>query len=115
MYEKMFADMKTNMKPLMDLAETNKKTLETLAALQSECMQGTVSASVAQLKALSECKEPKSAVELQVKFYKEMEAKLTDTTKKGVQALTEAREAASKTLEGMAKTMTAEMAKAVKK
>ncbi len=115
MYDKIIADMKERMQPVVDLAETNKKTLETLAGLQKDSMTDMVSASVEQFKALAACKDPKSVLDLQVKFYKDLEAKMTATAEKSVAAITEAKDAFVAVVEESAKKTTAEVEEAVKK
>ncbi len=115
MYDNMFADLTSRMKPVMDLAETNKKVMETLANVQKETMTDVVSASMEQFKALAQCKDPKSAMDLQVKFFKALEAKMTDTTEKSIAAFTEAKDAFSAVIEESAKTTAAEVEKAVQK
>lgn len=91
MYEDLMKDVQEKIQPAIDVAEVNKKALETLFALQSEYVTDFVDSSVAQLKALSEVKEPKEAVELQVKFFKELEGKMTDVAEKEMAALAEAK------------------------
>ncbi|MBS99710.1 MAG: hypothetical protein CMI01_13665 [Oceanospirillaceae bacterium] len=91
----MYEEMKDKMKPVMDMAEINKKTTETLIALQSQYVSDFVNSSLSQMKTLTETKEPKAAFEAQVKYLKEVEAKLTDVAEKEMAALTEAREALS--------------------
>ena len=115
MYDQIFADLKTRMQPVVDLAESNKKTLETLASLQKDSMTEVVNASVAQFKALAECKDPKSVLDLQVKFYKGLEAKMTDTAEKSIAAITEAKETFTAVVEESAKKTVAEVEEAVKK
>lgn len=88
----MYEDMKDKMKPVMDMAEINKKTTETLIALQSQYVSDFVNSSLSQMKALTETKEPKAAFEAQVTYLKEVEAKLTDVAEKEMAALTAARE-----------------------
>jgi phasin family protein len=92
MYEDMIKDMKEKMAPVVELAELNKKTTETLVSLQADYFSDFVNSSLAQVKALTEVKEPKEAFELQVKYLKELEAKTTGVAEKEVAALTEARE-----------------------
>ncbi|MCP4597842.1 phasin family protein [Neptuniibacter sp.] len=92
MYEDLMKDVQEKMQPAIDVAEVNKKALETLFSLQSEYVTDFVDSSVAQLKALSEVKEAKEAVELQVKFFKELEGKMTSVAEKEMAALTEAKE-----------------------
>lgn len=115
MYDNLFADMNTRMKPVMDLAETNKKVLETLANLQKETMTDVINASMEQFQSLSKCKDPKAALELQVNFFKALEAKMTDSTEKSIAAFTEAKEAFSAVIEESAKKTAAEVDAAVKK
>lgn len=88
----MYDKMKDSMKPVMDMAEINKKTTEKLMALQSAYVSEFVNASLNQMKTLSEVREPKAAVELQVKYLKDVEAKMTDVAEKEMAALTEAKE-----------------------
>ena len=115
MYDQIFADMKERMQPVVDLAETNKKTMETLANLQKDSMTEVVNASVEQFKALSSCKDPKEVLDLQVKFYKSLESKMTETAEKSIAAITEAKEAFVSVVEDSAKKTTAEVEEAVKK
>ncbi|MGH1462510.1 MAG: phasin family protein [Neptuniibacter sp.] len=91
MYEDLMKDVQDKIQPAIDVAEINKKALETLFSLQSEYVTDFVDSSVAQLKALSEVKEPKEAVDLQVKFFKELEGKMTTVAEKEMAALTEAK------------------------
>lgn len=88
----MYENMKDKMKPVMDMAEINKKTTEKLIALQSSYVSEFVNASLNQMKTLSEMRDPKAALELQVKYLKEIEAKLTDVAEKEMAALVEAKE-----------------------
>lgn len=92
MYEDMMKEMQTKMKPVTDMAEINKSTAEKLVALQSEYLSDLFNSGVAQMKALSEVKEPKAAFELQVKYFKDLEAKLTNVAEKEIAALTTAKE-----------------------
>ncbi|MGH1432093.1 MAG: phasin family protein [Neptuniibacter sp.] len=91
MYEDLMKDVQEKIQPAIDVAEINKKALETLFALQSEYVTDFVDSSVAQLKALSEVKEPKEAVELQVKFFKDLEGKMTEVAEKEMAALNDAK------------------------
>lgn len=91
MYEDLMKDVQDKMQPAIDVAEINKKALETLFALQSEYVTDFVDSSVAQMKALSEVKEPKEAVELQVQFFKDLEGKMTTVAEKEIAALNDAK------------------------
>jgi len=99
MYDDLMKDVQEKMQPAIDVAEVNKKALETLFSLQSEYVTDFVDSSVAQLKALSEVKEPKEAVELQVEFFKALESKTTATAEKELAALTSAKEEISEIVE----------------
>lgn len=92
MYEDMLKEMQDKMKPVSDIAEINKSTAERLISLQSEYLTDMFNSGLAQMKALSEVKEPKSAMELQIKYFKEMEAKLTNVAEQEIAALSSARE-----------------------
>ncbi len=80
-------------KPMQALADVNTKTVETLVALQKAYVEELTNASVEQFKTLCECKDPKAAMDLQVKFYKSVEAKMTETAEKSVAAMTVAKDA----------------------
>ncbi len=88
----MYDKMKESMQPMVDMAEINKKTTEKLIALQSSYVSDFVNASLTQMKTLSEIREPKQAMELQVKYLKDIEAKLTSVAEKEMAALVEAKE-----------------------
>ncbi|MFT5722007.1 MAG: hypothetical protein ACI9W6_002325 [Motiliproteus sp.] len=115
MYENLFADMNTRIKPVMDLVETNKKVMETLAGVQKDSMTDLAKASMEQFQALSQCKDPQAALDLQVKFVKALEAKLTDTTEKSIAAFNEAKDAFSVVIEETTKKTAAEVEAVVKK
>ncbi|WP_415903872.1 phasin family protein [Neptuniibacter sp. QD48_55] len=99
MYDDLMKDVQEKMQPAIDVAEVNKKALETLFSLQSEYVTDFVDSSVAQLKALSEVKEPKEAIELQVEFFKALETKTTATAEKELAALNSAKEEISEIVE----------------
>ncbi|SFG57908.1 phasin family protein [Neptunomonas qingdaonensis] len=92
MYEDMMKDVHTKMKPVTDMAEINKTTAEKLISLQTEYVTDLFNSGLAQMKALSEVKEPKAAIELQVKYFKDLEAKLTNVAEKEIATLTSAKE-----------------------
>ncbi|MDF2180679.1 phasin family protein [Neptuniibacter sp. CAU 1671] len=92
MYEDLLKDVQEKMKPAIDVAEANKKAVEALFSLQSEYVTDFVDSSVAQMKALSETKDPKEAVDLQLKFFKTLEGKLTSVAEKELAAITAAKE-----------------------
>jgi len=88
----MYDKMKSSMQPVLDMAEINKKTTEKLIALQSAYVSEFVNASLNQMKTLTESRDPKTALELQVKYLKEIESKLTDVAEKEMAALVEAKQ-----------------------
>ncbi|WP_372737891.1 phasin family protein [Neptunomonas sp.] len=92
MYEDMMKDVQNKMKPVTDMAEINKSTAEKLISLQTEYVTDLFNSGLAQMKALSEVKEPKAAIELQVKYFKDLEAKLTNVAEKEIATLTSAKE-----------------------
>lgn len=92
MYEEMLKNMQEKMKPVTEMAEVNKSTTEKLITLRSEYMTDLFNTGLNQMKAWSEVKEPKAAFELQMKHFKDLEAKLTNAAEKELATLTEARE-----------------------
>ncbi len=92
MYDNMLKEMQDKMKPVTDLVELNRKTAEKIFALQSELFTESVNASLAQVKALAEVKEPKEAFELQLAFIKDQEAKWSNTAEQELAALNTVRE-----------------------
>ncbi|WP_299203137.1 phasin family protein [uncultured Amphritea sp.] len=92
MYEDMMKDVKENMKPVVDMAEINKKAAEKLIALQSGYVSDFVNATMAQMQALSSIKDPKEAIELQVEFVKTLEAKLSSVAEEEIAALNSAKD-----------------------
>lgn len=115
MYDKMMQDMKARMQPVLDLAETNKKAMETLAAVQKDSLHEVVNASLEQFKAVAQVKEPKAALELQVQFYKDLEAKMTATAEKSIAVISDAKDAYVSTVEEAAQKAAAEFEGAVNK
>lgn len=87
----MINEFKDSMKPVMDMAEINKKTAEKLISLQSSFVTDVVSASLAQMKILAETRDPKAALELQVKYLKDAEVKMTEVAEKELAALADAK------------------------
>ena len=102
-------------KPVQVLVEINTKTVEALVSLQKASAEDLTNASVAQFKALCECKDPKAALDLQVSFYKTIEAKLTETTEKSIAAMNVAKDAYVSTVEESGKKVTEMAEETVKK
>jgi hypothetical protein len=92
MYDNMLKEMQDKMKPVTNLIELNRKAAEKIFALQSELFTESVNASLAQVKALADVKEPKEMFELQLAFIKEQEAKWSNTAEQELAALNEVRE-----------------------
>jgi len=92
MYDNMLKEMQDKMKPVTELAELNKKAVEKIFALQSGYFADCVNASLAQVKALAEVKEPKQALELQMSFIKQQEAKWSEVAEQELATLNEVRE-----------------------
>ena len=88
----MMKDVQNKMKPVTDMAEINKSTAEKLISLQTAYVTDLFNAGVAQMKALSEIKEPKAAIELQVQYFKDLEAKLSNVAEQEIATLTSAKE-----------------------
>ncbi|NVK41228.1 MAG: phasin family protein [Oceanospirillaceae bacterium] len=99
MYEDMMKDLKEKMQPVVEITEINKKAAEKLIALQTSCVTDLFNAGLGQVKAMSEIREPKAAIELQVKFFKDVEAKITDVAEQEIATLTEVRDQLSEIVE----------------
>ncbi len=102
-------------KPMQDLVDVNTKTVETLVSLQKAYVEELANASVEQFKTLCECKDPKEALDLQVKFYKSVEAKMAEAAEKGVATMTVAKDAYVATLEESGKQVAAMAEETAKK
>ena len=102
-------------KPVQVLVEINTKTVEALVSLQKASAEDLTNASVAQFKALCECKDPKAVLDLQVTFYKSVEAKLAETTEQSIAAMTSAKDAYVATVEESGKKVTEMAEETVKK
>lgn len=92
MYEDMMKDVQENMKPVVDMAEVNKKAAEKLIALQSGYVSDFVNATMAQMQALSSITNPQEAIDLQVKYVKQLEEKLTSVAEEEMSALNAAKD-----------------------
>lgn len=88
-------EMQEKMKPVTALTEANQKAVEKIFALQSEYFTECVNASLAQVKALAEVKDPKEAFQLQMDYLKTQESKWTEVAEKELATLNEVREQAS--------------------
>ncbi|WP_409526342.1 phasin family protein [Nitrincola sp. MINF-07-Sa-05] len=90
--EEKFQPVKEKMQPALDMAEINKTAAERLIALQTEYVSDFVNSSLAQLKALTEVREPQDALKLQVEFFKTLDAKFTDVAEKELAVLSGAKD-----------------------
>ncbi len=106
MYEKLIADMKSNLQPLMDVAEINRKTLEKLTEVHTEYATDCFNAGLKQIEALTEVKDPQKATELQIKFVKDLDGKTSSVVEQSVTALTKAKDDYSKIMEQACARMT---------
>lgn len=111
----MTKELENLFKPVQELADVNTKTVEALFALQKSYVEEITNASVEQFKTLVECKDPQAALDLQVKFYKSVEAKLTETAEKGTATMVEAKDAYVAVIEESAKKVTEMAQEAAKK
>lgn len=111
----MTKELENLFKPMQQLAEVNTKTVEALVSLQKTYAEELTNASVEQFKTLCECKDPKAALDLQVKFYKSVEAKMTEAAEKSTATMTEAKDAYVAVMEESAKKVTEMAEEAAKK
>ncbi|WP_090730862.1 phasin family protein [Neptunomonas qingdaonensis] len=78
--------------PVIMIADINKSAAEKLIAVQTEYMTDLFNTGQAQILALSSVREPKEGFELQIKFFKELDAKLANIAEKEMTMLSEAKE-----------------------
>ncbi|WP_207063060.1 phasin family protein [Motiliproteus sp. SC1-56] len=98
MYEDLLKDMQEKMQPMLDVAEINRKTLEKMASVQSEYLTECISCGINQAKALAEAGDAKTVADLQFKYLKEFESKLTASAEENIAAINEAKEAITELL-----------------
>lgn len=99
MYETMIKDVKDQMKPVVDMAEINKQTAEKLVALQSAFVSDCFNSALAQFNALTQVKEPKQIVELQIQYFKDFETKVANVAEQEIAAMTSAKDQISSIVE----------------
>ncbi len=92
MFQDKMKDIQENLVPVTMITDINKSAAEKLIALQTECMTDLFNTGLAQMQALSSVREPKEVFELQIKFFKELDAKLANITEKEVTMLSETKE-----------------------
>jgi phasin family protein len=88
----------TSLQPMMDVAEINRKAVQKLTSLQTKCMTDCFNASLEQFKSLAEAQDPQAATELQMQFFKDMDAKLTNTAEQEVEAVNESQKAVTEVM-----------------
>ena len=114
MYNEMINNFKAQMAPFTQMATINQKAVEKLVAIQQEAATELFNTGVAQAKALVEVKEPKAALDLQVAYFKNLEAKLTAVAEEEITTLNAARNELTAVLEKSVAEMTETAEKAMK-
>lgn len=80
------------MTPVSMVSDINKSAAEKFITIQTEYMTDLFNAGLAQMQALSNIQEPKEVFELQIKFFKKLDAKFANFAEKEVTVLSEAKE-----------------------
>jgi phasin family protein len=119
MYAKIFEDMQANMKqafdaksydaaikPMTDLFEVNKATVETLAEQQAALAKELVEGAMEQAKALSGEKDMAAVVESQKSYLQGLQARLIDAAKASQETLAKSREEATVIVKDVIETVT---------
>ena len=105
MSQNIVKDFQETLEPVTMITDINKSAAEKIIALQTEYMTDLFNSGLAQMKVLMSAKEPKEVYELQIKFFKELDAKLANMTEKEVTMLAETKEqlfdAIEKNISGM--------------
>ncbi len=92
MRQDIIKDIQEKLMPVTMISDINKSAAEKLITLQTEYMTDLFNTGLAQMKALSGVHEPKEAFELQIKYFKELDAKLANITEKEVAMLSATKE-----------------------
>jgi DNA-directed RNA polymerase subunit beta' len=119
MYAKMIEDMQANMKqafdvksyevamkPMTDLFEVNKATVEALAEQQTVLVNELVEGAMEQAKALSAEKDMAAVVESQKAYLQGLQARLIDAAKASQETLVKSRDEATNIVKGAIETAT---------
>ena len=119
MYAKMIEDMQANMKqafdvksyevamkPMTDLFEINKATVEALAEQQTALVKELVEGAMEQAKALSTEKDMAAVVESQKSYLQGLQARLIDAAKASQETLVKSRDEATNIVKGAIETAT---------
>ncbi|SFG25019.1 MULTISPECIES: phasin family protein [Neptunomonas] len=92
MRQDIMKDIQESFVPITVISDINKSAAEKLIAIQSDYMTDLFNTGLAQMQTLSSVKEPKEAFELQIKYFKELDAKLANVTEKEVAMLSATKE-----------------------
>jgi phasin family protein len=119
MYAKMIEDIQANikqafdvksyevaMKPMNDLFEVNKATVEALAEQQTALVKELVEGAMEQAKALSSEKDMAAVVESQKSYLQGLQARLIDAVKASQETLVKSRDEATNIVKGAIETAT---------
>lgn len=119
MYAKMIEDMQESMKqafdvksyeivmkPMTDLFEVNKSTVETLAEQQTVLAKELVKGAMEQAKALSAEKDMATVVESQKSYLQGLQTRLIDAAKASQETLVKSRDEATNIVKGAIETAT---------
>ena len=119
MYAKMIEDMQANMKqafdmksyetamkPMTDLFEINKATVEALAERQTALVKELAEGAMEQAKALSAEKDLAAVVESQKSYLQGLQARLIDAAKASQETLVKSRDEATNVVKGAIETAT---------
>ena len=119
MYAKMIEDMQESMKqafdvksyeivmkPMTDLFEVNKSTIETLAEQQTVLAKELVKGAMEQAKALSAEKDMATVVESQKSYLQGLQTRLIDAAKASQETLVKSRDEATNIVKGAIETAT---------
>ena len=112
MYDKMFADMKDTMKPVIAVIEINGGAVEKLVKQQADFINDLVKGGVAHSKALAGTSDFTAVAELQQAYLTDLGQKMMDATKQNLDVMVEAKDAVSKVVEGSIKGVQSKVAKA---
>ena len=92
MHKDIVTNIQDTLEPVSLITDIYKSAFERLIALQTEYMTDLFNTGMAQLQELCGVQDPKQVFELQTKFFKELDAKFTNTTEKEVAMLSETKE-----------------------
>ena len=85
-------DLKETLVPVTMITDINKSATEKFITRQTDYVTDLFNTGLAQVQALCSVREPKEVFELQIRFFKELDAKLADITEKEFSMLSETKE-----------------------